>query len=275
MFVQRKKVQMPEGPEVKITTEFLDKYLKKGKVVKWDFVGGKYTDEPPDNYDYLDSNFPLQIKSVSCKGKTICFHITTNEKKDIWILHCMMFTGSWGCNYDEYCKWFIELENGDTYWFRDPRSLGTLEIIKDEDYLYERLNNLGFDILNLDMTMYTFKQLCKKHQNKNVTSFLMDQTILSGIGNYLKAEILYDSKIAPVRKMYSLSEIEQEHLFESIMVIPKLSYMHKGMSMRDYKNMDGSLGKFKNLLKIYGKKNAERTKTADGRITYWDPNIQV
>ena len=27
-------------------------------------------------------------------------------------------------------------------------------------------------------------------------------------------------------------------------------------------------------LKIYGKKHAKRTKTADGRITYWDPKYQ-
>ena len=44
--------------------------------------------------------------------------------------------------------------------------------------------------------------------------------------------------------------------------------------MYDYADENGSRGSYDSELKIYGRKNVSRTKTADGRITYWDSEVQ-
>lgn len=90
----------------------------------------------------------------------------------------------------------------------------------------------------------------------------MNQNIISGCGNYIKSEVLYYSHISPLRKVNSLNIKEIEKLYEALKTIPKLSYEYQ------------LTGNYFNK-KIYKNKNSKRTKTADGRFTYWDPIIQI
>ena len=102
----------------------------------------------------------------------------------------------------------------------------------------------------------------------------MDQQVLSGIGNYLKAEILYAAHIAPTRKVSSLSSAEALQLLSAIRTLPREALASKGMTLRDYASPLGDDGGYQFALKVYGKKGATRLKTPDGRITYWDPSTQ-
>ena len=70
-----------------------------------------------------------------------------------------------------------------------------------------------------------------------------------------------------------LKEDEIEMLFEGLIVIPRISYNNKGVTLKDFADEDGNTS-LNNDLKIYGNKNARKTKTADGRTTYWDPRHQ-
>ena len=102
----------------------------------------------------------------------------------------------------------------------------------------------------------------------------MDQQVLSGVGNYLKAEILYAAHIAPTRKVGTLSSEEVLQLLSALRTIPRAALAAKGMTLRDYSSPDGDAGGYQFALKVYGKKGASRLKTPDGRITYWDPKMQ-
>lgn len=259
---------MPESAEVKITTEFLHSVLKNKMMISWNIIEGQYSDVKPSGYDILCSNFPLLVESVKCKGKFIYFTLY-NEYTKIYVLHSMRLTGRWQSKKDKFCKWYIELENDEKIWFKNPKCLATLEFTTDKDILDTVLNNLGPDILTEKFNLLLLKKLVNDHKNKNITSFLMNQNIISGIGNYIKAEVLYYSNISPLRKTGSLSNIEIEKLFEAIRIIPRISY-NKGGFDKYITN-----GYFKEDLKIYGKKEAKKIKTPDGRVTYWDPLIQV
>lgn len=264
---------MPEGPEVRLTTEYLNDVLSDRSITRWGFVDGRYTDDPPVGYEEFDGSLPMMVESVQCKGKFIYFTFY-NENGYMYLIHSLMMTGRWQEEYDEQCKCFVEIDDGTTLWFRDSRSLGTMKFTTDESVLEEKLNYLGPDILTEQFTLPKFKSLQKKYGNRNITSFLMDQRVISGCGNYIKAEVLYYARISPLRKVSSLTQAETELLFEAMRIIPRLSYNFKGLSMSDYAEHNGQPGNPSQNLKIYGSKNARRTSTPDGRITYWDPNIQ-
>ena len=102
----------------------------------------------------------------------------------------------------------------------------------------------------------------------------MNQGIISGCGNYIKAEVLYYAGISPLRKVGSMTEEESDKLFEGLRIIPRISYNHKGLSLRDYADHNGKKGYYEAKLRVYGQKYAKRTKTSDGRTTYWDPHKQ-
>jgi formamidopyrimidine-DNA glycosylase len=186
-----------------------------------------------------------------------------------------MLTGRWQHDYDDYCKCFIELENGKTIWFRDTRGFGTFYFTDKKEEFENKLHTLGPDIMGKEFKLSLFNKLIKQYSNRNITSFLMDQEVISGCGNYIKAEVLYHSKISPLRKVGNLKEKEIELLHESLRIIPRLSYNNNGLSLRDYTDGNGKKGQYIASLKIYGSKTATKTKTPDGRTTYWDPNHQI
>ena len=264
---------MPEGPECRLTVDFLHDKLC-GKIIdKWIFCGGKYTDNYPKGYESFDTFLPAKVEEVSCKGKFIYFILSKNKEK-YYIFHSLMLTGRWQNEHDDYCKCFIETENNKTIWFRDTRGFGTFYFTNSVEELELKLNTLGPDIMKPEFKLDKFKALVKKYNNRNITAFLMDQEVISGCGNYIKAEVLYYAKISPCRKTGNLKDNETELLYEALRIIPRLSYNNQGLTLRDYTDEDGNKGTYTKNLKIYGNKKAKKTKTADGRTTYWDPKYQ-
>ncbi len=259
---------MPESAETRLTVDYLVSILRNRMITGWGFVNGRYCDDPPEGFVEFEDALPLTVEQITCKGKFIYASMGSGSKT-FYMLHSLMMTGRWQSNHDEFCKWFIETDDKQTVWFSDPRALGTVKFTHDLAVLQNKIDNLGPDILRPEFTLPLFKTLIKKYRNRNITSTLMDQAVIAGCGNVIKAEALYYAKVSPLRKTGSLSEREQEMLFEGVRTIPRLAYNAGGISIKDFE-VDGVKGEFQNQLEIYGKSHAERTKTADGRITYWD-----
>tara|TARA_A100001015_G_scaffold234992_2_gene266649 strand:+ start:143 stop:943 length:801 start_codon:yes stop_codon:yes gene_type:complete len=266
---------MPEGPECRLTVEYLNRVLCGKKILDWVFCGGQYVEKDPIGFPEFDKSLPLLVKNISCKGKFIYFILVDDNDQEYYILHSLMMTGRWQNNHDKYCKWFLELNNKKTLWFRSPRSFSTVLFTSDKSVLQNKLDKLGPDIMGREFFLPNFKLLCQKYSKRNITSFLMDQQVISGCGNYIKAEVLWYASISPLRKVKSLTNEEIELLYEGLRIIPRLSYNRKGLSIRDYKNENNEPGEYSSSLKVYGNKSVTRTKTPDGRITYWDPTRQI
>ena len=72
----------------------------------------------------------------------------------------------------------------------------------------------------------------------------MNQKLVSGIGNYLKAECLYASRISPHRACDSLSDEEIDLLFENCKTIIRRSYELGGATISSYRQPNGGDGMF-------------------------------
>lgn len=266
---------MPEGPECRITANQLKKELVGKLVVNWFIYDGKYNRHPPGGFNKLYDMLPLIVADIDCKGKTIYFTFCNQNDETIYVIHSMRMTGSWVSEEkkDRYCCWFIETDDGKKVYFRNPRQLATIEAIEYEE-LQSELSKLGPDILTDEFNLDVWKNIALVHKNKNITSVLMNQKIMSGCGNYLKSEVLYDSGISPLRKIGSLDEKEVEKMYNSIKRISSLSLQVGGMSARDYRHIDGSKGEFYKHVKAYNKPGMVKKKTSDGRTTYWNPDVQ-
>lgn len=265
---------MPECAETRLTVEFLNRSLQNKKITEWIFSGGGYTDKSPEGYDEFDAALPLTVVKVDCKGKFIYFILNDDEQNEYYILHSLRMTGRWQKMHDEYCKWFVEIDNNQTLWFRDPRSFATVKFTTNIEELDDKLKSLGPDIMKPEFTLPLFKNLVKNFSTRNICSFLMDQSIISGCGNYIKAESLYYAKISPLRKIGNLNEDEVELLYQALTIIPRIAYNKNGVSLRDYADENGEKNYCIDFLKVYGNIRASRTKTPDGRNTYWFPDVQ-
>jgi len=115
-----------------------------------------------------------------------------------------------------------------------------------------------------------------------IKPLLLKQEIISGIGNIIAAEALWQAKIYPKERAENLNRRQLSNLFNSIKRVLKLGIKTQGTTMRDWIHPDGQSGKFQNYLKIYGRtgKKCKRCRATiqklvvAGRGTYICPLCQ-
>ncbi|MFQ5638457.1 MAG: Fpg/Nei family DNA glycosylase [bacterium] len=100
--------------------------------------------------------------------------------------------------------------------YLDDKKMGKVYLIKQGDYApIPRYVQQGVDILSDEFTLTRFQELIVK-QRKQVRVFVMDQTVLSAIGNAYADEILFKAHLHPKTFCYQLSPGDVERLYESI-----------------------------------------------------------
>ena len=273
---------MPEGPEVTIIRENLNDYLKNFYLININiFPTSRYRNRAPNNFITTENSLPLKLLEVKSKGKLIYWLF---EKK-ITLLNTLGMSGIWVKDLINHVSIEMEFQLDDKkkkIYFVDTRHFGTLKFLTSKKDLQDKLKQLGPDILNdRDMNFELFKTRILKYKHYNITKSLMDQKIISGIGNYLKSEILYDSKISPLWKIQDLTEKDLYRLYKSCGKIINNSYKNRGVTMKDFTDIDRKKGKHQFSLEVYCKKTDKhgndvlKITTPDKRTTYWVPEIQL
>jgi len=109
-----------------------------------------------------------------------------------------------------------------SFYFYDQLSFGTLKAIdavKDKPILEKKLKELGSDLMDSKTTFEIFiEQIRKKvNESKAIGNVIVNQKIISGVGNYLRADALWMAKISPFRKVSEVSDKELEVLYWSLL----------------------------------------------------------
>jgi DNA-formamidopyrimidine glycosylase len=281
---------MPEGPEVKLTVDHINKYVKNFKIKDIEIIGGRYIrHKAPNNYlkfRNLLKDKPFTIKSVFSKGKGIFFELK-NKNKKYFIYNTLGMSGGWSGKKNKYSTILFTLKNTKTkksknLYFWDIRNFGIIRFYDNKEDFDKKINSIGPDMLNDTTTFEIFEERLKlqKLQKKTIVEILMNQKIISGVGNYIKCEALYLSKLSPHRTIKSLNQNELKLLFFNIKVVIIKSYEMQGNSIRTYSNFNNDRGNYQDLLKVYMKKKDPsgcaviRERTKDKRSTFWVPEIQ-
>ncbi|XP_021736671.1 formamidopyrimidine-DNA glycosylase-like isoform X2 [Chenopodium quinoa] len=114
----------------------------------------------------------------------------------------------------KYSKFFIELNDGLEISFTDKRRFATVRLL-DNPASVPPISALGPDALLEPMTEGEFiKSLSKK--KIAIKPLLLDQSFISGIGNWVADEVLYQARIHPSQNASSLSKEEGAILLKSI-----------------------------------------------------------
>ena len=268
---------MPEGPEVKVLVSELNKKLKNKTLINVDILTGRYTKKKPDNFDNFIENLPLKILEIKNRGKFIYFIL----EKNWFIFNTLGLTGNWTIiDKIKHNRLAFKFENNNIF-YNDVRNFGTLKFLNDPKILDKKLKTLGNDILENDFTEKYVINIFKngKIADKTIAEILMKQTLFSGLGNYLKSEILYESKISPHRLIKDLSLDDQILLYKNIKKI-SLKFFKEGSA---YKTSLGETNEdfVDNNFQVYKKKidknnfKIKRETTKDKRTTFWVEELQI
>lgn len=115
------------------------------------------------------------------------------------------------------------------------------------------IKKLGIDVMDKKFTLKKFEEILEKRKNRAVGLVLMEQELMSGIGNIYRSEILHLANILPQRKIEYLSEQERIKLYRAIFIVLKKAIKMRGTSDSDYRDTFGAPGNFQKVLKVYRK----------------------
>lgn len=272
---------MPEGPEIRFEFDRIKK-IKGHSLLEMEILSGRYIRHPfGKEYKDLLIALPLKITKMGVKGKMIWWEFENGM--GIVVTHGM--SGGWKVNGDikkEYTgKWFQDkhdrikfvTDNGGVI-FNDLRNFGTIHITTNKEQLYEKLNSLGPSIIDHPTATQFWERFSgKKYQKKQIGILLMEQELVSGIGNYLRADILWKARISPYRLLQSLSEEEKQRIYQC--AIEHSHYHYNFMKKHGEIYPEGREETFL----IYGKEkdplgNKVVSERMGARTIHWVPSIQ-
>jgi formamidopyrimidine-DNA glycosylase len=145
---------------------------------------------------------------------------------------------------------FITDKKNISFYFYDQLSFGTLKSVESDgsngnskghsndssSVLDKKLKELGPDLLDESTTIEVFKlQLRKKvNDTKPIGNVIVNQKIISGVGNYLRADALWMAKISPFRKVKDVKDDELELLYKSLIGLIWGDYDYKSGVKKGY-----------------------------------------
>jgi len=256
---------MPELPEVEtIRLDLIKKLLniKIEKIVirKKTIIKGDYK----KFISILNNNFIKDIKRI---GKLLIFELGDN--KNILLIHLKM-TGQ--LIYKTYNKYIcgghnspiilndlpgkhthiiFNFKDSSKLFFNDVRRFGYLKVI-DKLLLDDIKKNYGIEPLKQEFNFKNLK-LIFKNRKSPIKAVLLNQKLISGIGNIYVDEILYASGIFPGKKANKIKDYEIKKIIISSNKIIKKSIKFRGTTFSDYRDCDGRKGNFSDHLKVYGR----------------------
>ena len=229
--------------------------------------------------DDFKTSLPIKVVGAGCHGKFI-FALCTNET---YLWSTLGMTGYWNSEGGKYARIRLDFGDGSKVYFNDMRNFGTFKYVKTYEELEKKLSSLGPDLLSDPPSFQEFKAclLKGKRAEKTIAENIMNQSVVSGVGNYLKAEILYDCKISPHRVCSELSDTDLESILESSVRISRLSYESGGATIRNYRDTSGGKGVYTRRFAVYNQESDPlgneviREVTKDKRTTHWVPSLQT
>lgn len=135
----------------------------------------------------------------------------------------------------------------------DARRFGSFRLQDFKDYKkLKPYQNIGLDLLN-DQVSPEYLFNCYQKRKIPIKTALLEQDIISGIGNIYASEILFRTKIYPLKKTNELTFLEVEKILTEAQIVLKEALKEKGTSAFDFINPLAQEGTYQYQLKVYGR----------------------
>ena len=260
---------MPELPEVEVVTRSLKKTIKNRKIIKIIVNNRNLRFKLIKNFESILKN--KIVKNIKRKSKYIIFDFSSNF---YLILHLGM-SGTLHIpsnknitNLSFYSNPILPKKHNHIIIefdkikliYNDPRRFGYFKVLKNKYEFDSYFTRIGPEALDKSFNLIYLKDKIK-NRKKNIKNFLLDQKIVSGIGNIYANEILYKSQISPLKSVKKLKSIELERIIKFSRIILKNAIKFGGSSIKDFKGVSGNGGSFQTKFTVYNRENQKCTKS--------------
>ncbi len=273
---------MPELPEVHTIVTDLNKNISGFKITGVTISGSYKT--LPDNAIFkkaLEGNTIVELRRIAkniliklSSGNYILIHLAmtgrvllrnTSDKADGWTHVTLKI-----------------LKNGDEkeIRFADVRMFGKAAVIS-EKAVQKLLSKYGPEPIDPSLTAKRFFEIIKSKKT-NIKNVLLDQNLVSGLGNIYATDALFLSGINPQTHTSKITPDMAKKLLRSAKLILEEGIKNRGATLPDraYVDIFGKEGSQQKFFKIYMKERCPKCNTKvsfiklNGRGTYFCENCQ-
>ena len=254
---------MPELPEVEIVKKSLKKNVKDKKILDVIITNRNLRFKVEKDFEKILKN--RKIQNVNRYAKNIILKLNGN----IYVIIHLGMTGTFhlirnnvlkNTNLSFYQSKDLPVKHNHIILifkkfrviYNDPRRFGFFKLLKDKESFKLYLNNIGYEPLDKNFNLKYLKKSIL-FRKKCIKSILLDQKIISGIGNIYANEILFHSGLNPRKKGLKLKDFELKYLYKYSKLVLKKAILKGGSSIRDFRNTEGTKGSFQDNFKVYNK----------------------
>ncbi|HJU51684.1 MAG TPA: bifunctional DNA-formamidopyrimidine glycosylase/DNA-(apurinic or apyrimidinic site) lyase [Acidimicrobiia bacterium] len=273
---------MPELPEVETTRQFMVPHVEGRRIIAAELRHprtGRRNENPADIIDRLRGQ---RVNRLERQGKFILGRLGSGLT---WVTHLGMSGRVLIASPDDaevaHTHFWARTDMGAEVRFIDPRTFGFVAVFTPDELAREL--KLGRDAL---ADLPRSPQLAARLSGRRapIKALLLDQRIISGLGNIYADEVLFRARVRPTRPGGDLSDNELKKLRAAIVPVLKAGIEAGGTSLNDlaYLLPDGQAGRFRERLFAYGREDepCRRCGTSieriviGGRSAYYCPNCQ-
>lgn len=274
---------MPELPEVETIVRGLRGCIL-GKLIRSVHVFHKKPLGPLPEKEFKDFLCRETVQAVERLGKYIHFSFSSGKNM---IVHLRM-TGKFIFRFKPgsfhpatHIRIIFYFNDQSTLSFQDIRLFATFSLYLPHQIIKEK-QNLGPDPFAKEITAPWFLDAVKNRKT-SLKAVLLDQHVISGLGNIYVCEALHRAGIHPNLSAYKITPSQAGKIINSIRKVLKLALKYNGTTIRDFNGVDNKSGRFQRLLRVYQragklcktcrKASVQRIKQAQ-RSTFFCPHCQ-
>ena len=251
---------MPELPEVEIVRQSLNRQVKNRKIISIQVNNRNLRLKVPNNFEQIFKN--AVIKKIQRKSKYLILVFDNH-------LYCVIHLGMSGTlhfiglkkkttNLSFYGSQSLPKKHNHIIFrfknfkliYNDPRRFGFFKILKNKKDYLKFFTRIGPEAISKDFNKKYLDKILK-NRTKNIKNLLLDQKLVSGLGNIYVNEILFQAKINPFRKSFLINLDENKRIVKYSKIILKKAIDFGGSSIRDFKGVTGKSGNFQSEFKVY------------------------
>ncbi|MBU4692019.1 DNA-formamidopyrimidine glycosylase [Mycoplasma zalophi] len=271
---------MPELPEVKVVTKALKSRILNKTIDKVEILQPKLIKETTvDEFSsFVQNETILDIFNIA---KHIIIQLSNNK---ILVTHLRM-EGKYHffeteAKKHKHTRLVYYFNDDSQLQYLDSRMFGTVHLRTNANYLETKpLNKLAPtpDKVNLDK-LY----LKTSKSSVAIKTLILNQELVSGIGNIYADETLFASKVFPAKPSLNISKSKLKEILQNATLIMDKSFELGGSTINSYESLNKQEGQFQNFLKVHTRVNKPclncdtiiKKIKVNGRGTYYCPNCQ-
>jgi len=272
---------MPELPEVETVTKILRPLILEKKIVSIDVLRKQTIVGDP--IEFKSSLSGETFKKITRIGKYIIFHFTNNK---VMISHLRMegkyYILSEKENNTYYSRVVFHLDDGNKICYDDSRCFGIMILSDENNYTKEKeIAKLGPEPFAVNDVEFLLKRC--KNKRLPIKTTLLDQSLMTGLGNIYVDEVLFASKIHPLTPANKISKSQWINIVNNAKAILTKAIEAGGSTIKSYHPGKDIDGKFQSNLKVYGRSGEKcfecdatlRFLKIGGRGTTFCPKCQI